>query len=328
MSKKNILLICGGGGKEHDISLISARYIKEQLEKSSYHVHWITISKDYQYLTQNNEECSLTLDGYLRYKNNEKVKIDFAIPCIHGHLGETGDIQSLFEFMKVPYLGANAEASIHCFNKVTTKLWLEKAGLPVVPYLIVQDKNLIDKLSLDKFFKQHQSVFVKASNQGSSVGCYLVEDKKDLLPKIEEALSLSPYVLIEQNIKGRELEIAYYQNKGNTFATYPGEIVVGAKFYDYEEKYSSDSKTKTLVKAPDLNDEIVEKMRIAALNAGRLFKIKHMARVDFFIDGHNFYINEINTFPGHTSISMFPMMVEHNGLPYDQYLKDIIEEES
>ena len=326
MDNKNILLICGGGGQEHDISLISASYINDQLNKLHYNVLWITINHDFTYSDQNGEKCELTLDGHITYKN-EKVKIDFAIPCIHGQLGETGDIQSLFELMNVPFLGASSEASIHCFNKVTTKLWLEKAGLPVVPYLVINDENLIDKMSLDNFFNEHGSVFVKASNQGSSVGCYLVEDRDELISKIKEALKLSPYVLIEKNIKGRELEIAYYQNKGNSFATKPGEILVSGAFYEYEEKYSKDSKTKTAVEAKDLSDELVEKMRIAALQAGRLFKINHMARVDFFVVGNQFYINEINTFPGHTSISMFPTMVENNGLKYTQYLKDIIEEE-
>lgn len=325
MSKKNILLICGGGGHEHEISLISADYIHGELKKSDYNILYVVIEKDLSFKFKDGTPCELTLDKKLK-TSHETIDLDFAIPCIHGRWGETGDIQSLFDLMELPYLGANPEASVHCFNKITTKLWLEKAGIPVVPYVIISDLNNLDKMELDKFFKEHKKVFVKASNQGSSVGCYLVENEKDLMPKIQEALTLSPYVLVEKSISGRELEIAFYQNNGTSFATVPGEIVVGGEFYDYEEKYSKDSKTTTLVEAPDLANELIEKMRIAALEAGKLFKINHMARVDFFVEGDNFYINEINTFPGHTSISMFPMMVEHNGLPYSKYLQDIIEE--
>ena len=327
MSKKNILLICGGGGEEHEISLVSAQYIKESIESlNEYNVFYVEIKKDGSRVNEAGEQVELRKGGLLfQINTQEEIKLHYAIPCIHGPPGETGEIQAVFEMMKLPYLGCGPEASMLCFNKISTKLWLNAIDVPNSPFLFLGDQ---DKKSIEKaknFFDQHKSVYIKAATQGSSVGCYFVDDQTSLEEKIKNAFTLSSYVLIEKNIEGRELEIAVFQQDGKIFATIPGEIICPGKFYDFDQKYSNESKTETNIIAKNVSTEIQEQMKSMAIKAFSSLKLKDLSRIDFFLTKNNeILLNEINTFPGMTPISMFPKMMENQGIPFRNFIHEKI----
>lgn len=323
---KNVLVLCGGGGSEHDVSLISAKYFLDCLKAiEGISTHYLCIEHDKRRTNQLGQDCELRKAGEIfNRETGETIRLDYVIPCIHGPPGENGQIQSVFELMGLPYLGATPEGSMLCFNKVSTKIWLDRCQIATAPYIFMTDPKSNGPES-DAFFETHQDVFVKASHQGSSVGCYHVTKKADLGLRIKEAFELSPYVLIEKTLKGRELEVAVFEYQGALHATTPGEIDCPSGFYSFEEKYQKESKTKTLTTAPDLSKEIISQIKETALKAFRLLKLKDMARVDFFLtDAGEIYINEINTMPGHTPISMFPLMVENSGIKYKDFLKDRI----
>src|SRR5690606_32556625 len=230
------------------------------------------------------------------------------------------------EMMGLPYLGAGPEASILCFNKVSTKLWLDALEVPNTPYLFLSEADQDSLGRAHAFFETHgHDLFVKAASQGSSVGCYHVTEKNNLERDIKEAFKFSPYVLLEKTINGRELEVSVYEYEGKLECSEPGEIVCPSKFYSYEEKYAETSKTQTLPKAEGLSTEVIEAIRAYAKKAFKGLKLKDLARIDFFYtkDGH-IYINEVNTFPGHTKISMFPMMMKENGHNYKTFLEYLI----
>ena len=329
MEKKNIVLLCGGGFSEHDISLVSAAFLKDQLSSlNTYNLFFVEITKEGQWIHEETGPCEIGLNGKLRLlKENKEVPVDYTIPCLHGPPGENGDIQSFFELANISYLGAGPEASQNCFNKISTKLWFNAHSIPNTPFVFLKDSSKEQIKSAQDAFDQWGSLYVKASSQGSSIGCYFVKDKKDLVAKVKEAFKLSPYVLLEKPIVGRELEISVYEWEGKLIATDPAEIETpSSSFYSFEEKYSQDSKTETHIKARNIDDEIKKKMKETALKAFTLLKIKDLARVDFFLSkDREIYINEINTFPGMTPISLFPKMMEANGHSFSKFLKQKID---
>lgn len=312
----NVLLIYGGGGAEHEVSIRSKDYILSKLDTTLFNPVVVEISKTDQWLIDS-DRCQLGLDSILRTKTNE-IKIDVAIACIHGTPGETGEMAALFSLANIPYFGCNQETSVNCFNKLTTKLLLENAGVKTTPFISLTDISDIKKADL--FFEKHQSIFIKATNQGSSIGCYTCERKEELSDLITKAFELSPYVLIEKKIIGRELEISTFEFDDQIHITDPSEILCESEFYTYNEKYSSSSKTEFDIVAKitkEQNQEIKRQARLAYM----VLKIRHLSRMDFFISNDGFiYLNEINTFPGHTSISMFPRMMEHYGITYTKFI--------
>lgn len=322
-----VLLLCGGGGTEHDISLMSANYLSETLKKIEGVDHIkVEIGKDSKWRTSKGELCEFRHDKTLFLIESKKlIPISYAIPCIHGPPGETGEIQSLFELAHLPYFGCRPEASILCFNKVTTKLWLSALAIPNTPYLFLSNLGEIQKA--EKALSDWGAIFVKASNQGSSVGCYRVDSKERLHQVLPEAFKLSNYVLIEKAIVGgRELEVGTYDFDGHIETSYPGEIVLPSNtFYSFEEKYSKGSHTETAIKAKGLTDSQVKLLKEYAKRAFAGLKLRHLSRIDFFLttDGE-ILLNEINTFPGMTPISMFPKMMEANGHPFATYIEKII----
>ena len=330
MTKKNVLLLCGGGSTEHEISLRSVKFYEECLAQFS-HLHTVKIEIDKQGQWIDGSGKRYLLDGkrFLRafeQDGDPGLRIDVAIPCIHGYPGETGDLQSYFEMIGLPYFGCNSETSKMCFNKITTKMWATALGVENTPYIFVSEQNSkTEKLVLD-FQKLHGDLVIKASNQGSSVGCYMVPAGESPLKAIKDAFTLSPFVLIEKRMRPRELEVSVYEYEGKLQVSYPGEIVTPTStFYTYDEKYSNDSQSKTFVKAENVSAEQVQTITDYATKLYYGLKIRHLSRIDFFLDNGKIYLNEINTFPGSTSISMFPKMMEANGHSFKAYLGQIID---
>ena len=306
MEKIKILVLCGGGGTEHSVSLVSSAHIVKALNA------FPTFKVQTQELSVGHNLASINWR-----------EVDYVIPCIHGYPGETGEIAAFLEMMQIPYLGPGPQASALCFNKVSTKLWLQAANIPVTPFIFLAND---DQLPLaQQFLQQHGTVFVKAASQGSSVGLFRVDRPDKLATAIKEAFSYSPQVLIEKEIKGRELEISAYEFGGELQISAPGEILCPPDtYYSYQEKYSSNGRTTTQVIADNLASDLMLALQDYARRAFSLLKLRHLSRVDFFLAGHKIYLNEINTFPGLTPISMFPKMMEANGHLFQDFLYQII----
>ncbi len=326
MNKLHVLLMCGGGGSEHSISLKSADFLEQQLRALPDIVMTRVELFPDRWQTATGERCSLGLDKVLRTGSREQ-RIDYVVPCIHGFPGETGDIQSFLELAGLPYLGCGSEGSKLCFNKVSTKLWLTALGIPNTPYLFLSEDDSSAHAEAHQAMRRWGSVFVKAASQGSSVGCYKVTELAHLSDAIHQAFGYSAQVLVEKAVQPRELEVAVYQYGDELVATRPGEICVpGDVFYSYDEKYSSGSHSTTRLDVSDLSAEQVETIRTLALKAFTQLKLKDLSRVDFFLtaDGE-ILLNEINTFPGMTPISMFPKMLQHHGHDFGQFLQQCIQ---
>lgn len=326
---KNILLLCGGGGSEHDISLLSAEFIYDQLETLGlYKVLKVEIRHNGDRVDRDGKLCELRKAGELYYPASDKtITLDYAIPCIHGPPGENGIIQSIFELMGLPYLGCRPEPSQICFNKVTTKLWLDALGIPNTPYIYLSDNNEASIERVKNFLHEHQDIFVKAASQGSSVGCYQVTKENEVEKTINDAFKYSDYILIEKTIKARELEVSAFEIEGKIEVTLPGEIICPDGFYDFEEKYSNASKTETDIVAKQIDGDTIELIKNYTQKAFKGLKLRHLSRVDFFYsESGKLYLNEINTFPGMTEISMFPKMMENHGIKFTEFIKEIIEE--
>ena len=316
---KNILFLKGGGKDEHDVSLVTAEYLKQQIP-SQYNILEVILNKDQEWefiADGKTEKCEISFNGELVLKDS-KHQIDLVIPCFHGYPGETGHIQSYLEMINIPFIGCGAEASLICFNKVLTKLWLEKVDIPITPFLILNNSE-DKKEARDHFFDEHKNVFVKASNQGSSVGCYPVKTKSDLDQAIKNAFQFSKFVILEKLVTPRELEISVYNYQEKVHASWPCEINCPDKFYSYDEKYSQASKTSTVLKA-DIPAPIVEKIQKYAIDAFNALNLEQFCRMDFFLVDETIYLNEINTFPGMTPISMFPKMIIEDGIEFKDFI--------
>ncbi|WP_418114492.1 D-alanine--D-alanine ligase [Vibrio scophthalmi] len=326
MNKTSILLLCGGGSSEHDVSLVSANYLQSQLQLTpEFEVTRIEMKKE-GWFTDKGELALLDSNtGQLNFAD-QSLHVDFVVPCIHGFPGETGDIQSLLELAGIPYLGCRAEASTNSFNKITSKLWYDALGIPNTPYLFLSENNADAFEKTKQAFQNWGSVFVKAACQGSSVGCYKVTELNELQKAIDDAFSYSDQVLVEQAVKPRELEVAAYEYQGELVLTLPGEVKAPDNtFYSYEEKYSAASHSTTDVVAQNLTEEQIEAIRINAEKVFKQMKLRHLSRIDFFLTPEgNIYLNEVNTFPGMTPISMFPKMLENNGHQFHQFLADCV----
>lgn len=324
--KLNILLISGGGQSEHEISILSSSYLKQELSKTeTFNVISVEIN-DKGWINEFGELCHLQI--HTRELISEKLhnKIDFVIPCLHGYPGETGDLQSILEMSGIPYLGCGPEASVNSFNKITSKLWYDAIGIPNTPYLFLTECNNESIAKVAQALDEWGSIFIKAAKQGSSVGCYNVTKYEDIESTLRLAFSFSNQVLVEKSLKPREIEVSAYEWDNELRISRPGEVKAPSDvFYTYEEKYSSNSHSTTDVIAENLSRKQLSEIESIARKAFIQMQLKDLSRIDFFLneDGH-IYLNEINTFPGMTPISMFPKMMEANGDTFSDYLKNRI----
>lgn len=306
---KRVLILCGGASAEHDISLLSKDYLVEQLQL----IGDIEISV-----------CTFSKDGSFPI-STDLLSYDFVIPCFHGYPGETGDIQSFLEMNKVSYMGSNPEGHKNCFNKVTTKLYFQNLDIPTVNFLSVISNDHKAKPKVSAFLEQNDAgVFIKSSRQGSSVGCSVVRENIEIDEALKLAFKHDTLALIEPYLEGvRELELSVFEYKGEIHVTEPGEITTPKNtFYSFDQKYSSQSHTQTHITA-DLPKNTKELIKQYALKAFLALELKDLSRIDFFLTAEGeVFLNEINTFPGLTPISMFPKMMENYGVKFSDFLKD------
>ncbi|OIP81588.1 D-alanine--D-alanine ligase A [Candidatus Peregrinibacteria bacterium CG22_combo_CG10-13_8_21_14_all_44_10] len=320
-------IVFGGRSGEHEVSLVSASNVIKALDPEKYEVHLIGITKDGKWvfgadsLKALKKGSSEGLDeGDIMGRLSE---LDIVFPVLHGPYGEDGTIQGLLEIANIPYVGCGVMASSIAMDKLMTKAVWEQAGLPQVPYTSVMRHDWeASRDTTAVMTSLEYPVFVKPANMGSSVGISKAKDEDGLRQAIDLAIRFDRKVVIEQGMDIREIEVAVLGNDNPEIGEI-GEVLVGGEFYDFNDKYV-DGKSSTQVPA-DLTNEQRTAARELAIQAFKTIDGSGMARVDLFLtkDG-KFYLNEINTIPGFTSISMYPKMWEAAGTPYQLLIDRLI----
>ena len=345
MEKKKLGVIFGGMSTENEVSVVSANSILNNLDRNKYEIFPVYIDKQgnwWKYIEDGKErQFGEKIENKKRIENLIEYlkRLDIIFPVLHGLYGEDGTIQGLFELLKIPYVGCKVLASSVGMDKVYTKIIFEKAGLNQTPYEYVRkykDKYIYVNKNFDEEILTIEEVaerivknlkfpmFVKPSNSGSSVGVKKAENIKELKENIEYAALFDKKILIEQGIVGKEIECAVLGNE-DIITSCVGEIKPAEEFYSYDAKYKNEN-SKTEIPA-NIPEEISKEIRNQAKKAFKAIDGKGLSRVDFFIEeGTNkIYINEINTMPGFTNISMYPKMFEKTGIPYKELLTKLIE---
>lgn len=328
--KKTLLLIFGGQSAEHEVSIRSAHNVLAALDKEKYEIVLCYIDKDGQWwyaneISQSPQDLQPLAPQLGRRSvllGEREQQIDVLLPILHGPNGEDGSVQGLAQLMHVPIVGCGIIGSAVCMDKDVAKRLLSKAGIGVAKSLLHRQGEPTP--SYDEARAALGDVlFVKPANLGSSVGVSKATNAEEFDAALHEAHKHDRKVLIEQAIVGRELECAVLGNDHPEASTV-GEIMPGDTFYSYEDKYADDSQAVTKTTS-DLPADVVERIRQTATQAFTALECRGLARVDFFLaDDGALYINEINTMPGFTSISMYPQLWQASGLGYSELLDKMI----
>ncbi|HVS28190.1 MAG TPA: D-alanine--D-alanine ligase family protein [Solirubrobacteraceae bacterium] len=310
-----VVVLGGGRSSEHEVSLESARAVRDGLATAGHEVVAVEIGRDGVWRGDGVELVLRPACGLL--------EADVVFPVLHGPFGEDGTVQGLLECLDVPYVGAGVMASAICIDKLVFKQLMASTGLPQVEHAaVVEDRFRDDREAvLAALAELGLPVFVKPARLGSSVGIVKVSRAEDLAPAIEQALRYDPRVIVEASSSGLEVECSVI-GISEPLASEPGEIVISNDWYDYEAKYQPGGM------------ELVVPARIAAAARDRVRELtieafvcsgcSGMARVDFFVDGDRVVVNELNTIPGFTSTSVFAKLFEASGLPYAALLDRLL----
>lgn len=323
-------IIYGGISTEHDISVMSAKSIIENLDKEKYEIHEIYINEYGKYFEKGSGEREEIYNLVWTLKD-----LDVLFPVLHGLGGEDGTIQGMFEMLKIPYVGSGVLASSIGMDKVYTKVIFEKARIDQAPYIYIK-KNKDGYAIIDEKFEEEEfkiekitdkikfPMFVKPSNSGSSIGVKKATNNSELKMAIEHAGEYDNKILVEQGIDAREIECAVLEDKDIITSTV-GEIISAEEFYSFDAKYNI-QESKTIIPA-EIEESKMEEIKKLAVKAFKAIDGKGLARVDFFIEKetNKIYINEINTMPGFTKISMYPKLLEAIGITYSELLDKLIE---
>jgi D-alanine-D-alanine ligase len=308
--KLRVAVLYGGRSGEHEVSLRSARAVMDALDRGKYDVAEYLITKEGRWLPR-----------AIVPEPGANAGIDVVIPMLHGTFGEDGTVQGLLEMAGLAYVGAGVLASAVCMDKDVTKRLCIERGLPVVEYVVLWRDEIEGALPACDALPF--PVFVKPANLGSSVGISKAHNPAELRESLRLAAQWDTKIIVERGIAGREFECAVLGND-RPEAAMPCEILPSREFYDYEDKYLLD-RAQTVLPA-DLDAGQTAELRRLAVECYRTVSCEGMARVDFLLenDAGKLFINEINTVPGFTSISMFPKMWEHCGLPMTRLLDRLI----
>ena len=336
MSGKTVVaLIFGGRSAEHEVSLLSATAIYKNLDKTRFKVRSLYITRDGLWKTVDAPHpdparfSAGPAQPFLPWRVQalaEAVRADIYLPVLHGPFGEDGTIQGLFEMAGVPYVGAGVLGSALGMDKASAKSLFRDRGLPVVPWRTILEREWREDRArvLGRLGREFAlPLFVKPSNLGSSVGITKVKDRKRTEEALERAFRYDAKVVVEKGIAGRELECSVLGNDAPE-ASVPGEIIPHREFYDYDDKYI-EGKTTFLIPAP-LGRARTVRVRSLAVQAFQTLGVSGLARVDFFLERGTgrLYVNEVNTLPGFTEISMYPRLWEASGLPFPRLLERLI----
>ena len=315
----NVMLIYGGRGMESEVSVSSAKCVLPKIQGDLCPLP-VFIDKDGRWLNRD-DELLLCQGGIL--KNGNFIKIDCAIPLLHGDFGEDGRVQGALDCASIPYIGCDSVVGAICRNKFIVKAVADRLSVPTLPCLLVIRGEAFDTVATECERKIGYPLFLKPTSLGSSVGASEVHNKEELRSALDNAFSLTDRVIIEPLVEQkRELECGYLQIKGKELFTKCGEILCEG-FYDYQGKYGqSHVNTSTVA---DLLGDVQDKIREYSRRLVRALGVTGIARIDYFLSGDRIYFNEINTMPGMTETSLYPKMIEASGITLELMIRGLIE---
>ena len=333
MVKQTLILLYGGRSAEREVSVLSAESVMRAVnyDKFSVKTYFITKAGDFIKTQEFTEKPSAneklmtnsTVDLSQQVKPSDIYEENAVVfPVLHGPMGEDGSIQGFLEVLRLPYVGCNILSSSVAMDKITTKRILESAGIPQVPYVaVIEGENLEEKIAeIEK--KLTYPIFTKPSNMGSSVGISKSENQEELRAALDLAFKYDSRVLVEQGVNAREIEVGLLGNY-DVKSTLPGEVVKDVAFYDYEAKYIDNKITMDI--PAKISDEVISVMRTNAETAFRALGGQGLARCDFFYtEEGDIFLNELNTMPGFTQWSMYPLLWENMGLPYSDLIETLV----
>ena len=333
MAKQQIILLYGGRSAERKVSVLSAESVMRAIDYDKFFVktYFITQAGDFIKTQEfsskpTDDEKLMTNDSIVE---SQKIKPSdiyeegaVVFPVLHGPMGEDGSIQGFLEVLKMPYVGCNILSSSVAMDKITTKRVLASAGISQVPYVAVIEGENIDEKIAEVETNLTYPVFTKPSNMGSSVGISKSENQDELRSALELAFKYDSRVLIEQGVNAREIEVGLLGNKG-VKSSLPGEVVKDVAFYDYEAKYIDNNITMDI--PAKLSEDVIATMRQYAEKAFHAIGGVGLSRCDFFYtDKGEILLNELNTMPGFTQWSMYPLLWENMGISYTDLIEKLV----
>lgn len=339
--KYTLLVLCGGKSSEHEVSMRSAKNVLAAIDREIFwKVHVIYIDKKGAWFLVNEDfvkefprkypgEPVMIVPGgaagafILKQDQDTQIDshIDVVFPVMHGTNCEDGTLQGLFEQINIPYVGCDVISSANCFDKEITKQLLRAAGIKVAHSQTLLNKNQADYTTISN--ELGDIFFVKPACQGSSVGVHKVTSEKEFKYALKDAFSYDTKVLCEKFIAGKEIEVSVLGETNNPKVSVPGAIIPQAEFYSYDAKYIDEDGAKMQIPA-ELSSAKINEVQEIAKKAYAALGCYGMARVDFFLtDSGEFILNEINTLPGFTSISMYPKLWEESGLSYSDLITEL-----
>jgi len=345
--KQNVVLLFGGRSGEHEVSLNSAQSIYKAIDRSRYNVETIGINKQGQWFwgvspeeiikngfpsTKEGIQVTLVIDPtqphFMTTRGQplpDQGKFDLIFPVLHGPYGEDGTLQGLLEMANVPYVGSGVLGSSLGMDKDRMKAVFLEKNLPLARYVTLLRSEFFDsqEICLNKIEEKiGYPCFVKPANLGSSVGISKAHNRKELLNALKTAAIFDRKIVIEETIIGQEIEVSVLGND-MPIASLPGEVLPAHEFYTYEAKYSNIG--SSLLIPAVLDDLVIKRLQSMAIEAFRAVEASGLGRVDFFVTPQNeIFLNEINTLPGFTEISMYPKLWEATGIPYSELIDRLI----
>ena len=328
-----VVLLYGGNSPEHDVSRSSALHVVKSIDLKRYETHlvaidksgiWYEFKRDLSMQDQSSLDRPLPIEGhqinpveYLSAFNSMEIIV---FPVLHGPNGEDGTIQGFLELFDITYVGSGVLSSALCMDKIKCKQLLYAHNVPQTKWISIHKSSIAD-------LKEHSinldgDLFVKPANMGSSIGISKVTDRKNIKKALSEAAKYDEWIIVEEAINGREIEVAILED-GELAASVPGEITPGADFYDYEDKYEDGATLQ--IPAPLTDDEVL-KVQDLAISVFKLLNCRDLARVDFFYkeSEKEWLVNEVNTMPGFTPISMYPKLWSATGIPYEVLVNHLL----
>ncbi len=348
MSKKSVLLLFGGQSAEHEISLCSAWNVIKNLNAEKYDKVLVGIDKQGQWFLQNEqvfmsqepfagtiqltnkEEQFAVVPGFKKdqlfnFGSKEMIHVDVAFPVLHGPFGEDGTIQGLLEHLNIPYTGPNVLGASVCMDKDVAKRLMQHAKIPTSNFLTFHSFEK-DQIKFDEVVNAlGNPIFVKPVNLGSSVGISKVSNENELTQALDEAFKYDNKIIVEEFVDGMEVECAVL---GNTVlqVSAPGRYTHSDSFFAYDTKYLKGNEVGMEIPVSSMSDELIERVRALSLETYVALECKGMARVDTFVTRDNeLMVNEVNTIPGFTNTSMYPLLMKELGISYTELLDRLIE---
>jgi len=349
MVKLNVCVLFGGMSPEHAVSLRSAEAVLNNMNPEKYNIFPVGIAQDGDWILYGSTDYSKLPTGeWLNCPNNRRAAIspirgqgllifegdcviremiEIVFPVLHGENGEDGTIQGLLELAGIPYVGPHVAASAVAMDKTLTKLVADNAGVAQADWLLVRDtevSNHLQQVIIRLEEKFQYPMFVKPAGTGSSVGVSKASDREELMRALAHAAQYDSKILVEEFIRGREVEVAVMGN-ASPVASVCGEIDSGADFYDYDAKYVTDTSVAYI--PARIPEDVEEYVREQAVKIYSAIGCQGLSRVDFFVtyEENRVVFNEINTLPGFTSISMYPKLFAASGIPYDQIIDNLLQ---